>query len=152
MASQDRDTIPVVTQSTPVAPVMPATASSPTKPTLADFLKWQWQFEGAVPANFNPGNYRFFYGGYLPVYGEVKKSVGGFAMFPTLQQGELYATNSTKNVIKHHPELTILTYLGGDGNWRGYAPVEDGNNPAQYATFIGNHLGVDKLFLMRNLS
>lgn len=85
------------------------------------------------------------------MYEPVKVSKGGFAMFPTLALGELYATNSTKNVINHHPGLTILTYLGGDGDWGGYAPASDKNPVLEYATFISYHLGVDNSFLMRNL-
>jgi hypothetical protein len=146
--SQPVTTTDTTTVEAPNSPVEPTTTP---KPTLADFLKFQWQFEGANPANNNPGNYRFFYGGYLPIYGDVKKSVGGFAVFKTLALGELYATNSTKNVVKNHPELTILTYLGGDGDWRGYAPASDGNNPVEYATFISSRLGVDNSYLMRSL-
>lgn len=132
-------------------PTMPIPAKTPNNATLADFLKWQWQFEKAVPANKNPGNYRFYYGGYLPIYGNVKKSVGGFAMFPTLAQGQMYATTSTKVVIKNHPELTILTYIGGNKNWSGYAPASDNNPVSNYATFIATHLGVKTSFLMKNL-
>ena len=78
---------------------LPSTATQLPKtanPTLAQFLRWQWQLEGAVPANNNPGNYKFFYGGYMPIYGNVKRSVGGFAMFPTLAQGKMYALACTK--------------------------------------------------------
>lgn len=142
----------------PEAPTVPPEAVLPINPplmqpkaTLANFLKYQWQFEGAVPANKNPGNYKFFYGDYAPVYGAVKRSVGGFAMFPTLQQGQLYAINCTKGVIKHHPELTILTYLGGDKDWSGYAPSGDNNNPLEYATFIAKGLEVGITFLMKDL-
>jgi len=161
MSSSDNTTMPVVpsTSQNPAPSAIPLTntqsASSSSqeanKPTLVQFLTYQWIFEGAVPTNCNPGNYKFYYGGYLPIYGEVKCSKGGFAMFPTLAQGELYATNSTKSVIKNHPELTILTYLGGDGDWVGYAPSSDKNNPTEYATFISSRLGVQNSFLMKDL-
>jgi len=176
MASTDNNTV-IELETVPPKPDLPiensekspATASDPSKtitipsdpknasngqikPTLSDFLKWQWQLEGAVPANNNPGNYKFFYGGYMPIYGNVKRSVGGFAMFPTLAQGELYAATCTKGVIKHHPELTILTYLGGNGDWPGYAPSSDRNNPLDYATFVSSHLGVGINFLMKDLA
>ena len=141
---------PPLPNSTPVA-VSPA--KNEGNPTLSDFLKWQWQFEGANPAINNPGNFRYFYGGYLPIYEPVGISKGGFAVFPTLFLGELYAINSTKNIIKNHPELTILTYLAGDGDWRGYAPVSDkGNNPPEYAHFIASHIGVTPSFLMKDLA
>ena len=139
-------TQPTITLDTPkIAPEANIT------PSLEDFLKWQWQFEGANPDNRNPGNFRYFYGGYLPMYEPVGVSKGGFAIFPTLDLGELYATNSTKNVIKHHPELTILTYIGGDGTWGGYAPASDKNPVTAYATFISSHLGVSNSFLMKDL-
>ncbi|MHB1097905.1 MAG: hypothetical protein ACYC3F_17235 [Gemmatimonadaceae bacterium] len=149
MAPTDPKTVTDTTL--PITPVQEA-PSTPQKPTLADFLKWQWQFEGANPANNNPGNYRIFYGGYLPMYEPVKVSKGGFAIFPTLALGELYATNSTKNVIKNHPELTILTYIKGDGDWSGYAPASDKNPVTSYASFLAKGLGVGTDFLMRNLA
>ena len=144
-------TPPVAPPVPPTAPQPPETANATTKPTLAQFFKYQWQFEGANPANCNPGNYRFYHGGYLPIYGNVKCSVGGFAMFPTLAQGKMYATNSTKSVIKNHPELTILTYIGGDKGWSGYAPASDNNPVLNYANFIAKGLGVDNLYKMSAL-
>jgi hypothetical protein len=153
MSSEDNYTTPPYIP--PASPQEPATAPitpNTVNPTLEQFLTYQWQFEGAVPANCNPGNYRYYYGGYLPIYGNVKCSKGGFAMFPTLAQGKLYAINSTKSVIKKHPELTILTYIGGDKDWSGFAPASD-NNPVQaYATFIAKRLGVGINFLMRELA
>lgn len=161
MSSTDNETplkTPDFTPSSVPAPILPnQLPNTPSKANLApsvklaDFLKWQWQFEGAVPSNNNRGNYRFYHGGYLPIYGNVKCSVGGFAMFPTLAQGDLYATNCTKSVIKNHPELTILTYLGGNGAWGGYAPASDHNPVLAYATFIAKGLGVGINFLMKNL-
>lgn len=133
-------------------PPEPSQTSENTPPSLANFLKYQWQFENANPAINNPGNYRYYYGGYLPIYEPVKRSSGGFAIFPTLILGQDYAEVCTKNVIKNHPELTILTYIGGDGSYPGYAPSTDGNNPTQYATYISSHLGVTNDFLMRNLT
>ncbi len=129
-------------------PTVPPTPT-PTV-TLNDFLKYQWQFEWAVSSNNNPGNYRYYYGGYLPMYEPVGRSVGGFAMFPTLPIGEQYAIACTKNVIKSHPDLTILTYISGDGDWEGYAPASDHNPVLAYANFIAKGIGVSTNFLMRD--
>lgn len=147
------DTTPIPTDPTePQNPIpQPLPVPTPSMPTLSDFLRYQWQFEGANPLIRNPGNYRFFYGGYLPVYGNVTRSPGGFAVFSTIEQGQLYSTNSTKNVIKHHPELSILTYIGGDGDWSGYAPASDHNPVLAYATYISSRLGVANSFLMKSL-
>lgn len=119
---------------------------------LADFLKYQCQFEAANPINNNPGNCKYNYGGYLPIYGIVKRSAKGFAMFETLELGMLYLTNLTKEIVKNHQELTILTYIGGDSDWSGYAPATDDNPVMNYANHIAKNLGTTISFLMRDLA
>lgn len=132
------------------APTPPNSPVQPV-PTLHQFLTAQWEFENANPAINNPGNYRFHYGGYASMYGHVVCSAKGFAIFATLALGELYATNCTKGVIKNHPELTILTYIGGNGDWPGYAPASDNNPVNNYANFIASKLSVQPSFKMANL-
>lgn len=144
---------PINTPTMPIEPA-PTPSNSPVQPvpTLRQFLTAQWGFENANPAINNPGNYRFHYGGYASIYGNVGCSAKGFAIFPTLALGEEYATNCTKGVIKNHLGLTILTYIGGDVDWPGYAPASDANNPSHYASFVASKLDVPTSFKMANLS
>ena len=134
-----------------IAPSMPLPATQPAKPTptLLDTFCAAIAFrEGANPANNNEGNCKFSYGGYLPIYGLVKRSAGGFAMFPTKAQGDLYLHNLIKSIIHNHPNLTFLTFFAGDkAGWSGYAPKSDGNDPVSYAGQVAGKcgLGVDNL-------
>lgn len=127
------------------------------KATLENLCLAIRDFEGgpndANYKNNNPGNCRYNDGGYLPIYGKVRRSPGGFAIFPTYEQGWLYLHNFLKTVIHNHPELTLLTLIRGRGEWAGYAPPgEPDNNPSEeYAQFLANRLGVDKSFKIRNL-
>lgn len=98
-------------------------------------------FEGGVGdpnyKNNNPGNCRWNPSGYLPMYGKVKKSPAGFAIFPTYEQGWKYLVNMVKGQIHKRPNLTIYEFM------LRYAPPEDSNPTDNYAKFIGKRLGVD---------
>jgi hypothetical protein len=129
-----------------ITPQMPPTATQPVQPTptLLDTFCAAIAFrEGANPTNNNEGNCKFYYGGYLPIYGIVKRSVGGFAMFPTKAQGDLYLQNLIKGIIHNHPNLTFLTFFAGNGKgWGGYAPAADKNDPVSYAEQVAGKCGV----------
>ncbi len=123
------------------------TPPSPIPPTatLEVMCKAIKDMEGANPANNNPGNCRYFYGGYHPMYEPVGRSKGGFAIFPTYELGWLYLKNTVKGKIKNHPTWTLLDFFNN------YAPESDGNNPTHYAAFVAKRLGVDSGFLMKDL-
>ena len=138
-----RNTITIdhtMTQNTPpVEPTMPAPPTS-----LLDRFCAAIAFrEGANPANNNEGNCKFYYGGYLPVYGVVKRSPGGFAMFPTKAQGDLYLCNLIIGIIKEHPQLTFFTFFAGSPSlgWGGYAPSTDGNDPVSNSSQVATACG-----------
>lgn len=117
-------------------------ASQPhPKATLTNFCLAIRDFEG-VPGdrnyrNNNPGNVRYYEGGYLPQYLPVLKDKDGFAIFKDYDTGFTYLKNMLQARIHLHPEQTILQFMSV------YAPASDNNPVKQYATFIANRLGVD---------
>lgn len=90
--------------------------------------------------NCNPGNFRCSPVGYLPKYGKVGCSPGGFAVFSTYQLGWEYLVASVHYRAVRHPEWTVLDFF------KDYAPVTDKNNPFAYAHFVATWCGttVDK--------
>lgn len=150
------------------APKMPPEGELPPKPiqdtpipqkpktTLENLCLAIRDFEGkpgdANYRNNNPGNCRYNEGGYLLMYGKVKRSPNGFAIFPTYEQGWLYLQNFLKTVIKKYPDLTLEEFIGGKGRWGGYSPASDGNPVNEYATFIANRLGVDTSYKIGNIT
>lgn len=136
--------------------VPPPEIKEPSRATLENLCSAIRDFEGkpgdASYRNNNPGNVRYHKGGYLPMYGEVKCSPAGFAVFPTYEQGWLYLSNFLKTVIHNHPTLTLKEFIGGKGEWKGYAPASDSNPVEEYATFLRNRLGVDKDFRIKNIT
>lgn len=134
---------------TPQTPISSPTAHP--NATLTNLIAAQTVFEGANPANCNPLNFRYHYGGYLPIYGKVGCSKGGFAMFKDNATGILYARNAIKQIFRNHPSLTIATYIAGDGNWSGFAPASDKNPVQQYASFIADRLGVTADFPVKDI-
>ena len=125
-----------------IAPDAQKQANTPTEPPTASgsllerFCAAIIGHEGAVPENNNPFNCKFYYGGYLPIYGEVKCSVGGFAMFSTYALGYLYGVNTVKEIIRNHPGLTFL------GFFEIFAPASDGNNPPGYSKIVATACGM----------
>lgn len=95
------------------------------------------QYEGANPANNNPFNDKYYFGGYLSKYGIVKESVGGFAIFETLELGTEYGTTIITQMIDKHPEWNFYDFFGV------YAPTKDKNNPVRYAQTIAAEVGVE---------
>lgn len=125
-------------------PQIPAQILPPQHPlslldTFCEAIKFR---EGANPAINNPGNCKYYYGGYLPLYGDVKRSQGGFAIFSTYELGWLYLENLVKEIIKTHPTLTFYTFFAGDGEWKGYSPANDGNDPVSYSNQVAGKVGL----------
>ena len=96
--------------------------------------------------NKNPGNCRYFVGGYLKKYGVVAKDKDGFAIFETYELGWAYLCNMLK------------AWAGGSrANWtilrlmQSYAPKEDDNDPKAYADYITKHLGLSSETLLKDL-
>ena len=122
-------------------PQTPENAPQPTELAPTDVTRFPQfvaliaQYEGAVPANNNPYNFKFFRGGYLPKYGVVKCSVGGFAMFSTLALGEEYGQTCIKEMIDNHPEWNFWDFF------EEFAPVSDDNNTLLYADTIAKEMG-----------
>jgi len=132
-----------------VAP--PQDLPAPVKYSLEIFCAAIQEMEGYYPGsrsfrNKNPGNCKFSAVGYMPVYGNVTKDAGGFAIFPTYDLGWLYLKNLVKTKAQRHPYWTLLEFTSN------YAPVTDNNDPRAYAVFIAKKLDADtSLFLMSDL-
>lgn len=106
-------------------------------------------YEGAPgDANYNnnnPGNARYYEGGYLSIYEPVHRSPAGFAIFPSMDIGMLYLHNLVKEKIGNHPAWTISDFF------ENYAPSTDGNNPLLYAAFVARRLGVSVSYSVKNI-
>jgi hypothetical protein len=121
------------------------------EPSLLDkFCLAIRDYEGAPgDANYknnNPGNCRYYEGGYLPQYEPVYCSPDGFAIFPSMAVGMLYLENMVKLRIANHPAWTIEDFFTN------YAPTSDGNNPLLYAAFVAKRLGVGVSYLIKNIT
>lgn len=87
--------------------------------------------------NCNPGNVRYYSGGYAKKYGNVTKDKDGFAVFPTYDLGWLYLQNMLLNWAKGiYAEETIEHMMTR------YAPSSE-NDTVAYSAYIGKTLGVD---------
>ena len=149
------NTPPAATTSPAVAFATESTPIPPTKATIANFCLGLREYEGWIlPSgkdwsgkvyptgsqsyrNNNPGNVRFYSGGYLPKYLPVLKSKNNFAIFKDYATGWLYLTEMVKAKIRTRPNQTLLQFM------EVYAPYSDDNNPLEYATFLAKRLGVD---------
>ncbi len=133
----------------PEPPVVPVVEPPAPKPTLIQLCTAIRDFEGkpgdANYRNNNPGNCRYNPSGYLAIYGNVKRSPNGFAIFPTYELGWLYLRNMLAQQIRNHPNWTLLDLITN------YAPPSDDNPTRSYATFVARRLGVDNVFLVKNL-
>jgi hypothetical protein len=122
---------PVVTTQAQPAPVTP----------LVKFCTSIRNYEGKPGdpnyVNNNPGDFRYYFGGYLPKYGVVKESPGGFAVFETYELGWEYLVASVTEMCDNHPTWNFLDFFNR------YAPSSDGNNPELYAQTIAGEMGVD---------
>lgn len=129
---------PPISVSTPdPAPISLPTETMPKTATVTNLCLAIKDVEQANPSNRNPGNCRFYAGGYAPMYGTVKCSAKGFAIFPTYELGWLYLQNLIKGKIHAHPDWTLLQLM------ENYAPSTDGNNPVAYSKTVALRLGVD---------
>ena len=84
---------------------------------------WTWR-------NNNPGNLRS--GNYSKRNGCIGYS-GGFAVFPTLEQGEIAMRDLLKNGYKDSSIKSLI---------KRYAPKKDGNDPGKYLRFILKKIGI----------
>lgn len=116
--------------------------------TLEDFCLAIRDNEGAPGdlnyQNNNPGNCRCSSVGYATMYGNVlcvETKSGKFAKFPTYALGWLYLNNLVKSRIHLYPNWTIYQFIADPTH--GWSPAADGNDPENYAQFIGKRLGVD---------
>lgn len=132
------------TDTTPTPNVPPEPISSPTDP-LITFCTAIKDFEGANPANNNPGNCRCSPVGYLPKYGVVRCNPHGFAVFPTYELGWEYLQNLVLHRAQLHPEWTVLDFFNV------YAPPSDSNPTEKYAKFVADRCGVSTSTTLANL-
>ena len=126
--------------STPTATKPVEAPAAPSEPMLDTFCKAIRDFEG-VPGdlnyrNCNPGNCRCSPVGYLPKYGNVKCSPGGFAIFPTYELGWEYLQALVHHRAELHPEWTVLDFF------KVYAPAGDNNPTEKYAKYVAARCGV----------
>ena len=138
---------PTIETATTTPPI--ETPTEPQVPILEKFCLAIRDYEGSPGdlnyRNNNPGNARFYKGGYLSIYGDVKCDPHGFAIFPTYEQGWLYLKNLVKGKIMKHSQWTIKDFFYS------YAPVTDENSPELYAVFVANRCGVTPDYLIKNL-
>ena len=125
--------MPDETQSPPVTSEVSVT---PPASRLPEFFRRISNYEGANPENNNPINERYYYGGYLPKYGVVKCSSGGFAQFSTLELGIEYGMTCLQEMVLNHPEWDFLDFFNR------FAPSSDGNNTVLYARTIAAEMQV----------
>lgn len=94
----------------------------------------------------NPGNVRFYPGGYLPKYGtvtesllgkDVAKGIRGFAIFPSYELGFLYLKNLIRTKAIKNPTQNLYQFFSI------YAPASDNNNPRLYAEAVAKALNVN---------
>ena len=127
----------------PTPPVVPPVETKPASRFPA-FCSGIRTYEGANPANNNPYNFRYYFGGYLPKYGVVKESVGGFAMFETLLLGEAYGQTCIMEMIMNHPKWNYFDFFNR------FAPPADNNNTELYASTIAAEIGVESTANLKN--
>lgn len=87
--------------------------------------------------NNNPGNVKFSLVGYLPIY-EPVKNVKGFASFKDYDTGWRYLRNLILSHARKYPNWSLSTYFREI-----YAPAEDNNDPASYASEVARAMGVN---------
>lgn len=96
-----------------------------------------WYTGSRSQRNNNPGNVKYSTVGYLPIYGEVRKDMKGFAVFKDYETGWMYLKNLILSKAKAHPSWSLVTLFNE------YAPNSDGNDHERYATFVGKKMGVN---------
>lgn len=136
----ESDIAPAPPRETPVKLPLATTPALPGQTMLERFCHAIEANEGgpkdASHKNCNPGNFRCSPVGYLPKYGKVGCSPGGFAVFSTYQLGWEYLLASIHYRAARHPNWTILQFFDN------YSPASDGNNPQVYANFVAKWCGV----------
>lgn len=135
---------PVRHPEAPTSPTQPIPKPIPPMPTkeqrLITFCTAIRDFEGkpgdANYRNNNPGNFRKSPVGYAAMYGNVRVSPNGFAIFPTYELGWQYLLNTVRNRIKRHPTWTFRDFFFN------YAPPSDHNPSEAYARNVAKRCGV----------
>lgn len=94
----------------------------------------------------NPGNARFYIGGYLAKYGEVREStlgknvekgIRGFAVFSSYEVGFMYLKNLILEKARKLPSDNLFDFF------KVYAPKEDNNDPIKYAEAVAKAMNVN---------
>lgn len=113
-------------------PPPPARALHATSKRLVDVMADAITAMEGETRNNNPGNLR----GWDPT---LPKDSRGFDVFPTLAAGRWALLRQIdKNVFQR--KLTLREFFGGKGEYPGYAPASDGNDPVNYAQFVARRL------------
>jgi hypothetical protein len=115
---------------------------------LAEIISDYEGFEVGMRAhrNKNPGNCRYYNGGYAAIYGVVKKDKDGFAIFSDVERGWLYLQKMLTGWAKgKKAEYTILQMM------KEYAPSADHNDPEAYAKYITERLGLSAQTKLKDL-
>jgi hypothetical protein len=125
----------------PVEPIKEVLVPIKPKKNMLDiFCEAIRDFEGKPGdqnyRNNNPGNYRYSPVGYLPKYGNVKRSKNNFAIFPTYELGWQYHQASVMHWAHLHPNWTIRDFF------HHYAPPSDDNPTEAYAQNVAKKCGV----------
>lgn len=117
--------------------------SSPSMTPFQKFLAFIRTYEGANPGNNNPYDFRYYPGGYLPKYGTVKESPGGFAMFKTLALGTIYGETCIREMIDNHPQWSFNDFFNR------FAPPSE-NDTATYALRAAETFSVEPTANLKN--
>lgn len=125
----------------PVLPEEPIlNQPEPEKDLLVSFCEAIRDYEGSPGnrnyRNNNPGNARYYSGGYASKYGPVRRDPDGFAIFKDYESGWLYLQNLVRSKIDQHPIWNFVDFFSY------YAPASDGNDPEKYANFVAKRCGV----------
>ena len=83
--------------------------------------------------NSNPGDLR----GWFPYPADAE----GFTVFPDDETGWAALRQDITNHAKKYPDQSLYGFIAGEGEWTGYAPASDGNNPVEYSRKVAAAVG-----------
>lgn len=111
---------------------------------MSDNKKYEWNGGSLSWRNNNPGNVR--YGEFAKRMGAIGPGHNGMSVFKTLKDG----FNSQKELLfgpnSKYTSLTLVDAI------KRYAPVEDNNNPKEYANFVANKAKINKTTIIDKLT
>jgi len=84
--------------------------------------------------NHNPGDLRCEWFPY-------PNDPGGFVVFPNDETGWAALRQDITNHAKKYPDQSLYGFIAGEGEWTGYAPASDGNNPVEYSRKVAAAIG-----------